>query len=300
LSLPPEHSIITKSNDLINAHYRLNIFESRIIFLLASMVQPQDMEFKRYTFKAKEIASMLGLTGNSIYVELEKITLSLLKKTFTIKTERENKKDSLLQINWLASAEYIDGVVELEFSPKLKPYFLQLKAKFTSYKLHDVIRLKSIHSFRIYELLKQYQKFGNRTFELEELRELLNVGEDYPRYANFKAKVLLVAQKDIAEKTDMNFDLEEIKKGRSVTKIKFIIYSKIKGDGEINVEVRVDLAGRLENVFGLTSARVQKVMRAHEKEYIENNLLVVEENLYLGKIQKVPAYTQAALKENYA
>jgi plasmid replication initiation protein len=294
-----EQYIVTKSNELVNAQYRLTTYESRIILLLASKVQPKDEEFKRYIFTVKEIASLIGLSGNSVYEDLKRITYGLLDKKFTIISKRTNKKDSELQTNWLASAEYIDGAVELEFSSKLKPYFLQLKEKFTSYKLNDVIRLKNMYSFRIYELLKQYENIRTRVFDLEELRTLLMSSDEYPKYGNFKQKVLLIAQKELAEKTDLFFDFEEIKSGKKITQLKFTIFSKMKDAADIPFTERIELSDRLINVFGLKPARAQKVMREYEIKYIENTILVVEENMFLGKVQNVPAYTQAALKDNY-
>lgn len=291
-----EHYIVTKSNELVNAQYRLSTYETRIILFLASKVQPKDEQFNKFTFSVKEIASVLGLTGNSVYEDLQRITYGLLDKKFTIITKRGNK-DSILQTNWLASAEYTGGSVELEFSAKLKPYFLQLKEKFTSYKLYDVIRLKNMYSFRIYEILKQYEGIGTRVMELEELRALLVSEEDYPKYGNFKQKVLLVAQKELAEKTDLYFDFEEIKTGKKVTKLKFTIFSKQKNEPAF---YKLALAERLEKLYGLKAARVHKLMRSWSQEYIENNLLVVDEHMYMGKVQNVPAFTQAALNDNYA
>ncbi len=110
--------IVTKSNDLVQAQYRLSTYELRIILLLASKVQMQDKEFKRYQFSVKEISKLLDIKSNSIYAHLQEITSGLLKKTFTIV-----KDESKLQLSWLASAEYFEGhgIIELEFSPKLMP-----------------------------------------------------------------------------------------------------------------------------------------------------------------------------------
>ncbi|MCB2362164.1 replication initiation protein [Clostridium estertheticum] len=46
--------IVTKSNSLINCNYDLSVQEQKIILTLASMVQPQDTEFKEYDFEELE------------------------------------------------------------------------------------------------------------------------------------------------------------------------------------------------------------------------------------------------------
>src|SRR5690606_31316286 len=88
---------------------------------------------------------------------------------------------------------------------------------------------------RIYELLKQYEKIQERTFLLSDLRELLGAENIYPAYGNFKQRVLLPAQKELKNKTDISFKLEEIKNGRRVVKVKFIIQSVKQNKAEKSI-----------------------------------------------------------------
>ncbi|MBF0503447.1 MAG: replication initiation protein, partial [Candidatus Riflebacteria bacterium] len=148
------------------------------------------------------------------YKDVKEITKRLIGRVFTIKSEDEE-----LQISWLSSANYISGkgLVTLSFDRKLKPFLLQLKNRFTKYKLHQIMQLKSSFSIRIYELLKQYQKIGVRIFDVESLREILGIEkEQYKNFNDFKRYVILVAQEEVAAKTDISFEFEEIKVGRSV------------------------------------------------------------------------------------
>jgi plasmid replication initiation protein len=222
----PKNYLVTKANDLIQARYKLTLGEIKIILLLASMIQPEDKEFSTYKIKVSDFMDLLGVKNKSTYKQVEKITQDLMTKVFTIK-----KKNSTLKISWLSSAEYFrgDGMIELCFDPKLKPYFLQLKENFTSYKLTNVIQLKSYYSIRLYELLKQYQKLKERAFDLDELRDILGIEKNkYKQYGSFKQKVLKVAQDELRKSTDIDFDFKEIKKGRKVAGIKFIINHKKK------------------------------------------------------------------------
>ena len=126
-----ENFIISKSNYfIINSSYDLSIEEQRIILTLASMVQPEDEEFKLYNFKISEFLELLGIKDQSKYAILPVVTKELMKKVFEIKEEK-----TTLQVAWLSSAEYDHekGSISLEFSPRLKPYFLQLKSYFTNY-----------------------------------------------------------------------------------------------------------------------------------------------------------------------
>lgn len=245
-----EHRVIKKSNFLIEASYKLSLVEQRIVMVLASMIKSGDGEFKKYPLNIKEFATLLELKHKDEYSQLQAITKKLLTRAFIVKMP-----STTLQVGWLSSAKYLDGqgIVELCFDPELKPFLLQLKDRFTSYRLKDVIQLKSSFSIRIYELLKQYEKLGERTFLLEKLRECLGIDpSQYKLYGDFKRKILLVAKSELAEKTDLFFDFEEIKVGRSVGKIRFIISSRRELPSKA-MAVSTPLEKELPNIFGKES-----------------------------------------------
>lgn len=212
--------LVTKSNMLIEANYKLGVVEQKIILCLASNIQPTDSDFKTYTLPIKEFNKLLGLKGHAKYTELRKITKELMQKVFEV---RINKK--VIQVAWLSYVAYneSEGTIDIRFDPFLRPYLLELKREFTSYKLENVVKLKSSYAIRIYELLKQYEKLKERTFSLMDLRKILGAEDIYPAYGNFKQRVLIPAQKELQKKTDINFKIEEIKIGRKVDKVKFII-----------------------------------------------------------------------------
>lgn len=223
------NNFVTKSNRLIEANYKLGVVEQKIILCLASNIQPTDSDFKTYTLPIKEFTNLLGLRGTPKYTELRKITKELMQKVFEI---RINNK--VIQVAWLSYVAYneTEGTIDIRFDPFLRPYLLELKREFTSYKLENVVKLKSSYAIRIYELLKQYEKIQERTFLLSDLRKLLGVENLYPAYGNFKQRVLLPAQKELKNKTDISFKLEEIKNGRRVLKVRFIIQSVKQNKGE--------------------------------------------------------------------
>ena len=219
-----KNKIVKKANVLIEGAYRLSTVEQRVIMLLVTMIKPSDEEFKDYFLVIKDFVDILGLKHKDPYLQLREITKKLMGRVFTIKTPK-----SELQLAWLSSAEYLhgEGKVKLRFDPGLKPYLLQLKERFTSYNLNNIIRLKSSFSIRIYELLKQYEKISTRTFTLKELKRKLGISQDqYKLYGHFKSRVLNAAQVEINSQTDISFDFEEIRIGRKIGKIHLIIRSK--------------------------------------------------------------------------
>ena len=216
------NKLVTKSNMLIEASYKLGVVEQKIILCLASNIQPTDSDFKTYTLPIKEFTKLLGLKGTPKYTELRQTTKELMQKVFEVRINRK-----VIQVAWLSYVAYneTEGTIDIRFDPFLRPYLLELKREFTSYRLENVVKLKSSYAIRIYELLKQYEKIQERTVPLTTLRKMLGAEDIYPAYGNFKQRVLIPAQKELKKKTDISFQIEEIKTGRRVSKIKFVISS---------------------------------------------------------------------------
>jgi hypothetical protein len=114
--------------------------------------------------------------------------------------------------------------LQVTIHPKLRPYLLELRQKYLVYDIRNVLRLTSVYSVRIYELLKQYEKIGRRSFDIENLKQILGIlPEEYKLYGHFKDKVILKAQADLLAETDILFDYEEKKEGKKVVSITFFI-----------------------------------------------------------------------------
>ncbi|MCI5164652.1 MAG: RepB family plasmid replication initiator protein [Candidatus Electrothrix sp. GM3_4] len=100
--------------------------------------------------------------------------------------------------------------------PKLRPYLLNLKSNFLSYDLLVAIRFKSSYTIRIFQLLlANHRKHKKKifTFSLGYLRGLFRLEKNqYPLFANFKARILEPARKELEEKhKDFYFQYNELK-----------------------------------------------------------------------------------------
>jgi plasmid replication initiation protein len=228
-TIKPVDYWVTKANALVEANYRLSLIQQKIVITLASLIQPDDEDFKWYRLNIKHFMEIFGRNDHGIYVEMVAAVHNLMEKVVTIYLGGEK----YLKTHWVQSAEYEvgGGYVDVSFDPKLKPFFLHLKDKFTTYKLENVMRLRSIYSIRIYELLKQYQGVGKRSITVESLRKMLGIEpKEYDRYNDFKRYVLQVAHKEINEKTDISFDYREIKLSRKINELEFTITKKAAPD----------------------------------------------------------------------
>lgn len=236
-----QKNIVVKSNKIVEARYKLSVQEQRIILALTSMIKPDDRDFHTYRFTVKQLMNLTGVKGENYYSQIKEVTKGLIEKSLTIKEPTGD-----LQISWLSSAKYWDneGVIDLCFSPKLKPYLLQLKSHFTQYQLENVAKLRSNYSIRIYELLKQYENTSRqkRVFNLDELRVILGIEEGrHKRFNDFKRYVIEVAKKELPKKTDIGFDYRLIKTSRKITAIKFILKPKKKSKTNTQAAIEAGL-----------------------------------------------------------
>jgi plasmid replication initiation protein len=180
---------------------------------------------ERFKFSVSEFNKAMGIKGKKTYSYLKSYCKNLIKSDVEIASDKENK---FLYVSWFEFIESKDGWVEICPTRKLKE-FLIVDKNFISYDIKNVMNLKSYYSIRIYELIKQYERLGKRECTIEKLRAMLGIEEDkYPRFSNFKMKVLNVAKKEIMEKTDLKFTFDEMRAGRQVYKIKFFILPNIK------------------------------------------------------------------------
>ncbi|MFC3883606.1 replication initiation protein [Bacillus songklensis] len=299
------NNLVTKSNLLIEANYKLGVTEQKIILCIASKIQPDDSDFKTYTLPIKEFNKLLGLKGTPKYTELRKITKDLMQKVFEVRIENK-----VIQVAWLSYVAYneTEGTIDIRFDPFLRPYLLQLKKEFTSYKLDNVVKLKSSYAIRIYELLKQYERVQERTFSLEHLRRLLGVEDLYPAYGNFKQRVLVPAQKELGKKTDITFELEEMKSGRRVEKVKFVIKSRKKTPKQLNLfedtfESLQPVPSSYERLKGLALSLgvhlTEEIYHKWVEKYGEKRVIhVIEETTRKKNIKNPIGYITYMLRES--
>jgi len=155
------------------------------------------------------------------YNYLYNITKELSKKQFEIK-DRFNEKFAIF--NFIASANYADGILEIEFSHKLLAYLLQVKEKYLKYDIKNIMILSSKYAIRLYKVLKdnleRNSRYGNKAeleLSVKDIRKMLEVPRSYQYSSGIKKRILEKAKSEFEKYTDIIFEYEEIKSGRKVT-----------------------------------------------------------------------------------
>lgn len=214
-----ENDLVVKANKLIEARYDLSLNEQKIILYAVSKLDREKEDFNILSLDIRDFFKLLGTTKER-YSEIRETVRELRKKEVIINTD-----DGEIITGWLSSIYYKKnkGIIELEFSKNLVPYLLQLREKFTRYQIKNILYLSNKHSIRIYELLKQYERIGKRTFTVDELKKVLMLEGQYKRFDNFELRVLKPTMEEINDYTDIKISYDKIKKGRSINSIKYKI-----------------------------------------------------------------------------
>lgn len=309
--------VVRKSNELIEARYKLSIAEQRLVLLLASEITPDDEDFKSYEIRVADFAKMFGLENcNAMYKEVQKAAKELVGKRLDL-----SKNGEEIYTTWLSYVKYIDGsgVVNLEFHASLKPYFLQLKGHYTQYHLNHVMNFKSQYSMRLYELLKmdafKANKHGQfeRNFEVSELRSFLGIDKkEYSLFSNLKNRVIQPTTSEISDITDLFIaDVKYGKTGRKVTNITFVVGVRSEHDTKLRqANLRIeDIKPENESgnhtvidtlvSLGFSLEVAKKVFNKHTIKKIERNIAFTLAKKQEGKVKDIPAYLNTAIENDY-
>jgi plasmid replication initiation protein len=293
----PTKALVTKSNNLVEARYHFSIWETRVFTKLVSLIQPGDADFKRYKLHIKDLVQFFGVNDNDAYVKIKAVPDSLLKKVVTI-PYTENGEERLLKTGLIAQAtipKKKEGYIELSFHPDLKPYLLQLKRTFLSYDIRNVLKISSVYSIRIYELLKQYETLGYREFQLEELKVILGVSDKYKLYGHFKSRIIIKAQDDLQQHTDITFSFREIKKGRKVIAILFEINANIgsaileQNQESAAIKANKESLAAVLKEWGVSEENCQLYFKKYDLEYLQARVQYVQnqQTLKASRSQKI-------------
>lgn len=231
--------LVVKKNKLIQQNrFELSLIEQKIIAFICSMIKPietkdkaQNIPFQlEYDFNIREYCKVCNIDydAGKNYADIKKTLKKLSDRSMWLTFS--DKPDEEILCRWLAKVKINQksGIAKIIIDEDLVPYLFGLGREFTQYKLYNILAMKSAFSVRIYELMKSYAYQKTKTFELEELKHLLEVDDvkSYKDFSLFRIKVLEVAQREIRDLTDINIYFEPIKKGRKVVKIKFRIEDK--------------------------------------------------------------------------
>lgn len=324
------NKLVAQHNALVNARFSFAPLQMRLFLALLSRIEFNDVDFKEHFVPASEL--VFERHGGSAYLQIDEMCNNITSIKLYIElleegTHKRRRRPKYDYIPLMAKAGYdgeLGGVVAT-FNPLIMPYLLQLRenGNFTLAALDELRKLKSPDSARIYWLLREYADFGERTISLSQLRFMLDLAEnEYPRFSNFKVRILDKARTELA-KTDMPFTYELERQNQLVQEIKFLFGVNLPAQVD---EKKTQLSQYAENVekvenlgvavvspplwlealrqVGVSKRSLQQIARQLENKeyplsYVDFVLTRIGKQHQLGKVKKPAGAIYKALVEKY-
>ena len=220
---------IRQHNAITTARYEMSACEMDIVFYLLSLLKKDDKPGSFYQVKVKELVQVTGRQWN--YQQFFEATSALRSREYVIEDNTRR-----LQVGLLASAEYLkgEGVIELEVSEKMRPYLIDLKRNFTSFRLQAAFNLSSKYAKRVYQMASQWKDKPSITYTLHDFKVMLHLKdpegkepEQYTKVSMLQKFVLDVAVNQINQHTDLKLRYELLKKGRAFESVRFFIQAQL-------------------------------------------------------------------------
>lgn len=275
---------IYKSNELVEAGYRLSLAEQRMIILSLGQIDSRDLTQKKVTLYAKDYAKEWGVSEVNAMREIKQATNRLFDRYITLKNADETTK-----FRWIQSiAKYHKGEARISFtfSDDILPFLFELDFKLgvTKYEFLNVSGFSSVYSFRLYELAVKMLGMKNQRIEVDELRRILQLEDKYQQIRELNRKVITPAMKDINEKSDLLLNIEPVKLGRNIVAFEFQIAKKAKSK---KAEPTPEGTRKIHGVFDeIKRPQVAKGSEAEGKWATQNLKLAITQLRELGILKK--------------
>jgi plasmid replication initiation protein len=218
--------IVYKSNQIIEASYRLSLNEQRAILACIGQVNSEKalLSTDEFMLSAKDFADFFSISEDRAYSELQDIAKNLYHRSVTIyNPDPKRPKLKKLETRWISSIGYFPelGKITLSFAPKMLPYLSGLQGQFTKYELKHIGNMSSTYGIRLYELLMQWKTTGKREIEIAWLKQQFQIEDKYSSIKDLKSRVIEPAIKDINTHSDYSVSWTQRKTGRNVTHLTF-------------------------------------------------------------------------------
>ncbi len=170
-----------KSNNLINAKGTTTLLAQKIFSVGIQQAQYDESTNQLVTtLYGTDLRKIFGTRSGSFYDHLKELVEPVKDKASLldwriIYTNDDTKE--LEALNVVTDCKFKDGIFEMRFNGKITKEIYQLKENYTQFSLEETIPLRSIYSYRLYEILKS--EFDKQNYLAHKRGENLDNSEPY-------------------------------------------------------------------------------------------------------------------------
>lgn len=225
-----ENNLIEKSKQLVWARFdTYTVQELRLLEVYLSRIDARHPESNTVEFTLSEYAKLMGLPDLRAE-QVEPYLKHFVSSSVSIPHDPANRKRTQFTVyplfckgTCLYDETLHQYVISIACNPELKDVFFNLAdSRYIRYRLRYTKDMKSQYGIRLYGMLRDWLPNGSYTVSVEQLRADLGATKSsYDVMRDFNRRVLDVAVADINDFSDLKVSYEKIKKGRTITDIRF-------------------------------------------------------------------------------
>lgn len=263
----------------------MSLQELRFFSIYLAKINARDASTRVVRFLLSDFQRIMDY-GKLNIAQLQHTIDSLLCKVVGVRLENGGfMRFQLFKSGTFSQDEAGNWYIEIDAHDEALPLMFEFKEHYFTYELWNALRLKSANQLRMYEILKQYEHVGERVIAIDELKALLGINPtEYPRYDNFKTRVLDSCKEALAEYTDIKFTYEPVGKKGKGGKIIFLKFTISRNGNHVDhlslaefidgyVEVKQDGAGLMGT--GFENKQLDFMADACDREFNEAEMQVL-------------------------
>lgn len=147
----------SKSNSLINAKGKASLLAQKLFAIGIQQAEEDEKGILTATIRGTDLRKIFGNKNGSFYDEI-KALVEPIKGRPSILDWRviytDDTTKSIEAMNVITDCKFEEGILSFRFNDKVNDQVKELKSNYTIFSLTETIPLRSIYSFRIFELLK--------------------------------------------------------------------------------------------------------------------------------------------------
>lgn len=224
---------VVKSNELINALYRLSLVEVQLLHFCIAWAREHQLGLaadKPLLLRVGDFAERFGIRQENAYRQSKDAMEALYKREITIlSVDSESRREKATRTRWISEYSYVDGagVISVIFTPLVIQHITRLEKAFTAYSLNEIANFSSYYAVRLYELLMQFKDRGWRTITIEDLRAAFGLGPtEYQVMRDFKRRTVDIAIEQINEFSEWQVSYTNHKHGVRIMGLTFNVRRK--------------------------------------------------------------------------
>lgn len=218
-----KNQMLYQSNRLIESRYLLSAAEQKVMIAIISRLNPNQDKFLKCIVSVKDLGRFCGFDESNMYRQIESVSRKIMEKT--IKFDLPN--GDVYVTHWVQSFRYskATSTITYELDERLQPELLCLKSLYTTENPQLLVLLSSKYAIRLYHLLKQYVKIGERHISPQEFLRYFDLLESktYQKVGELRRRIIDPSVEEITSKTDLYVETEYLFAGREMKEVVFRI-----------------------------------------------------------------------------